>query len=102
MRHLAGSTILMLLLTMAGCGKPNPAGGGTPPARVLTQKEINDKHAANFLTMAKEYQTEGHPKYAVNTLKELLEQFPESEAADEAKQMLAEIEDNEPNGETSE
>jgi outer membrane protein assembly factor BamD (BamD/ComL family) len=39
----------------------------------------------------KDYLKDGHPKYAANTLQELLEQFPDSQAADEAKQLLGEI-----------
>lgn len=97
MKHSTSSILLIFLLIMTGCGKPNPVGtGGTAPARMLTQQEVNEKHAANFLAGAKDFQKDGHPKYAANALKELLEQFPDSRAADEAKQMLAEIENNEP------
>ena len=92
MKHLNGSILLIFLLVLTGCGKPNPGGTGGPPARMLTQKEIDERHAANFLAGAKDFQNDGHPKYALNTLKELLEQFPDSEAAVEAKQMVAEIE----------
>ena len=100
MRHLTGSILLLFLLVMTGCGKKNPVGAGGPPARMLKQKEIDEKHAANFLAGAKDFQNDGHPKYAINTLKELLEQFPDSESAVEAKQMLAEIEKQKPDAET--
>ena len=100
MRHLTGSILLLFLLVMIGCGKQNPVGAGGPPARTLTQKEIDEKHAANFLAGAKDFQNDGHPKYAINTLKELLERFPDSESAVEAKQMLAEIEKQNPDAET--
>ena len=87
MRVLTGSVLLMFLLIITGCGKQNPAGaGGTR----LTQ--LDEKHAANFLAAAKDFKQEGQPKHASNTLKELLNKYPESDAADEARQILAEIE----------
>jgi outer membrane protein assembly factor BamD (BamD/ComL family) len=87
---------------LTGCNpQTNPAGAGGRPAG-LTQKEIDERHAANFLNAAKDFQDDGHPKYAVDTLKELLEQFPDSEAAVEARQMLTELEPlaNEPEAES--
>lgn len=100
MRYLTGPVLLLLLLVMNGCGKQNHVAGGSP-ARTLTQKEIDEKHAANFLTGAKDFRDDGHPKYAISTLNELLEKFPDSESAVEAKKMLAELEKTPLNAETN-
>ncbi len=102
MKYLTGSILLIVVLILPGCGKSKPAGAGLPRAPLLTQQEIDEKHAANFLESAKDFQEDGHPKYAANILEELLEQFPDTKAADEAKQILAEIEENQPNGGNSE
>lgn len=93
MRHLIGSILLMFLLLMTGCGKQNPVGAGrTPAITVLTQKEVDEKHAANFLDAAKDFQKDGQSKHTINTLNVLLDKYPESDAANEARQILAEIE----------
>ena len=92
MKRFHGTILLIFLIVLTGCSKPNPAGFGGTPTRMPTPKEIDERHAANFLAGAKDFHNDGHPKYALNILKELLEQFPESEAAVEAKQMIAEIE----------
>ena len=95
MKHVHGSILLIFLLGSSGCGKPNPVGARGHAARMPTQKEIDEKHAANFLAGAKDFQNEGRPKIALRTLKELCKQFPNSDAAVEAKQMVAEIEKRE-------
>lgn len=95
MKNTTGSILLLSLLIVIGCSKPNPVGPNGPPAGMLSQKEIDEKHAANFLAGAKDFQNEGHSPNAINTLNELLELFPDTEAAVEAKQMLAEIEEQE-------
>ena len=88
---------------MTGCGNQNPVGAGaTTAATVPTQNEVDEKHAANFLAAAKDFQQEGQPKHAVNTLRELIDQYPKSDAADEASELLAEIEEGEPDTGTSE
>jgi outer membrane protein assembly factor BamD (BamD/ComL family) len=77
---------------LTGCNQQaNPAGAGGTPT-VLTQKEIDERHAANFLSAAKDYQSEGQQEHAVSALKELIKKFPDSDAATEATQLLTELE----------
>lgn len=102
MKQLIRSTLLFLLLVLTGCGESNPVAAEGGPAELLTQAEIAESHALNFLASAKDFQDDGQPKYALSTLQELLEQFPDTEAAVEAKQMIAEIENHESDGGNSE
>lgn len=61
----------------------------------LTQREVDEEHAANFLAAAKDFQQEGQPKHAANTINNLLEKYPKSDAANEARTILAELEEGE-------
>ena len=93
MRHSIGLVVLLVAPLVAGCGKPAPTGAGgktTQTARI--PEGLNERHAANFLAGAKHLQKIGEPKQAEATLNELIANYPESDAADEAKQILAELE----------
>ena len=90
MRHIAESVLLFLLLVIVGCGKQNPTGATAAPASsILTQNEVDEWHAANFLDAAKEYQKAGQPKHAQSTFEVLLDKYPNSDAAAEARRILA-------------
>jgi hypothetical protein len=92
MRHTIAPILLLLALVLAGCNpQTNPAGAGGRPAG-LTQSEIDERHAANFLNAAKDFRREGQEDQAVSTLKELIKMFPDSDAANEATQLVAEME----------
>ncbi len=92
MKQLIGSIPLFFLLVLTECGGLNFVDAGDASAGMLTQEEIAEWHAVNLLASAKDFRKDAHPKYAVSTLRELLKQFPDTEAAVEAKQMLGEIE----------
>jgi hypothetical protein len=93
MKHSTGLVLMLVLPLLAGCGKPTPPGAGgktTQSARI--PEGLYERHAANFLAGAKHLQKIGEPKQAVASLNELVANYPESDAADEAKQILAELE----------
>ena len=93
MKPLAASLLLIFPLIMTGCDKQNPTGGGPNPAPTVQIPEgLNERHAANFLSGAKDFQKDGESEQAIDVLNELLTLYPNSEAADEAKQILAELE----------
>ncbi len=94
MRHPIGLLIVLLIFPlMVGCGKPIPAGAGGKPTQAARIPEgLNERHAANYLEGAKHLQRSGDPKQAVATLNELIANYPESDAAEEAQQILAELE----------
>ena len=93
MRHIIASILLLLPVSLAGCNPPaNSAPAGAAPPKRLTQKEIDERHAANFLAAAKDYESEGQPVHAVTTLQELVEMYPDCEAAREAHELLAKLE----------
>ncbi|MGZ0163597.1 MAG: tetratricopeptide repeat protein, partial [Planctomycetales bacterium] len=92
MKLLGGSLLLIFPLIMTGCGKQNPAGAGPNPApTVLIPEGLNERHAANFLSMARDLQKDGESKQAIEVLNELLTVYPKSDAADEARKLLADL-----------
>lgn len=97
MKPLTGSVLLILLLGVTGCGAQNPGGAGANPTQTTRIPEgLDERHAANFLAGAKHLQKIGEPKQAVETLNELIANYPGSDAADEARQILADLEEQEP------
>ena len=92
MRHLPILGLLLTLPILVGCDTQNPAGAtGDPTPATRIPEGLDERHAANFLAMAKDFQKVGDAKQAVATLKELLNGYPETDAADEAKKMLADL-----------
>ncbi len=93
MKHLAGSFLLIIPLILTGCGRQNPAGAGPNPAPTVRIPEgLDERHAANFLAMAKDLQKDGESEQAIELLNELLTLYPKSDAADQARQILADLE----------
>lgn len=93
MRHSIGLVVLLISPFIAGCGKPGPAGpGATPPQAVRIPEGLNERHAANFLAAARDLKETGEPKQAVAILNELIAKYPDSDAAEEAKQILGQLE----------
>ena len=98
MKPLAASLLLIFPLIMTGCGTQNPTGGGPNPAPTVQISEgLNERHAANFLSGAKDLQKDGESEQAIEVLNELLTLYPKSDAADEAKQLLADLKKRSPN-----
>lgn len=98
MKTLAASLLLIFPLIMTGCGTQNPAGGGPNPAPTVQIPEgLNERHAANFLAGAKDLQKDGESEQAIEVLNELLTLYPNSDAADEAEQLLADLKKRSPN-----
>lgn len=96
MKQIAASVLISLLFVVVGCGKQNPAGAtATPASSFLTQNEVDERHAANFLEAGKEYQQDGQTRNAKSTFKVLLDKYPNSDAAAEARQILAATEKQE-------
>lgn len=93
MRNSIGIFVLLVSSFIAGCGKPGPPGTGvSAPHAARIPEGLNERHAANFLAAAKDLQKTGEPKQAVAILKELIGKYPDSDAADEAKQILDQLE----------
>lgn len=57
----------------------------------MTQTEINETHAKNFLKAASDFEEAGKKEMAVDALNELIEKFPETKAAQKAKDRLAKL-----------
>ena len=92
MRHLPGTVLLLCLLVISGCGKQNPACAGVNPTPVDRIPEgLDQRHAANFLAGAEDLRKDGESEQAIKVLNELLTVYPESDAANEAKQILADL-----------
>jgi hypothetical protein len=80
----------MTVLSLAGCG--NPPTPPAPRAKIFSQKEIDETHAKNFLEVALDFEKDGEIEYAIDTLKELVAKFPETETAEAARTKLEELE----------
>jgi transcriptional regulator of heat shock response len=64
-------------------------------AALFSQSELDERHAENFLTAAKDFKQDGQVKQAISTLKEVVEMYPETKAAQEAAGILKEIQQEE-------
>lgn len=93
MRYSTGFVVLLVGPLLAGCDKPTlPDSSGKVAQDVRIPEGLNERHAANYLAGAKHLQEIGASKQAAATLKELIAKYPESGAANEAKQILAALE----------
>ncbi len=102
MKTLSGSLLLIFPLIMTGCGTQNPVGGGPNPAPTVQIPDgLNERHAANFLSGAKELQKDGESEQAIEVLNELITLYPKSDVADEARQFLADLKKQSPNAEAA-
>ena len=91
-QSLGAAAVITLILTGCDNGPQNPAGAGSNPApTVLIPEGLNERHAANFLSMARDLQKDGESKQAIEVLNELLTLYPKSDAADEARKLLADL-----------
>lgn len=92
MKSLATSFLVIFPLIMTGCGAQNPTGVGPNPAPTVQIPEgLNERHAANFLSGAKDLQKDGESEQAIEVVNELIAIYPKSDAADEARQLLADL-----------
>ena len=94
MKHFIGFVVLLVLPLSAGCSKqtpPSTAGKTTQPA--LIPEGLNERHAATRLAGARHLQETGESEQAVEVLNEIVADYPESDAADEATKLLSELEE---------
>lgn len=95
MKFCYAMTLFLLALQLNACSSTKDADSqDKTPSTTLTQEELNERHAVNFLAAAKAHQKEDQSDLAVKVIRELLEMYPESKPAVEAKKLLQEWEQN--------
>ena len=88
MKSIVRLIFLLSTLQLTACSNPKAKeASDTPSSSSMSQEELNERHAANFLAAAKSHQKEGQTKLAIEVIQELLEKYPDSKAAVEGKEL---------------